>query len=177
MTQKRSFVKTKVTGSLAAMMLLLMPFTAQHEGLKLKAYLDTGGVATICHGETEGVKMGDTATESQCKERLTIKLGIFGMLVWNAVGRDDMPNEVWAAATDLAYNVGWGAFKKSTLLKKLKAGDYYGACHQFERWKFVAGKDCNLKEANCPGIILRRIDETELCLKGLQNGPLLELHD
>lgn len=162
---------TKVTGALAAMLLILAPFTAAHEGFKAQAYLDSGGVPTIGYGETEGVKMGDTITEPEAKKKFILKLGFFGMLIKQAVGRDDMPPEVWAAATDLAYNVGWGAFKKSTLMARLKAGDYYAACNQFVRWKFVAGKDCNILSSNCYGIIVRRVDETALCLKGITHGP------
>lgn len=163
-----SRLKTKVTGSLAAMMIIAAPFTMAHEGFKAQAYLDSGGVATIGYGETEGVKMGDTITKPEAEKKFMLKLGFFGMLIRNAVPRDDMPNEVWAASTDLAYNVGWNAFKKSTLMAKLKAGDYASACGQFTRWKYVAGKDCNFPESNCRGIIDRRINEKQLCLKGLQ---------
>lgn len=165
---ERTGLKTKVTGSMAAMMLLLAPFTMAHEGLALKAYLDTGGIYTICYGETEGTTKGMVATPEHCKQILLVKLGVIGMIVKNAVGRDDMPDEVWAAATDLVYNVGWGAWKKSTQLRLLKAGQYGAACNQFTRWKYVAGRDCNLRKSNCPGIIERRQDETKLCLSGVQ---------
>lgn len=162
---------TKVTGALAAMLLIAAPFTAAHEGFKAQAHLDSGGVATIGYGETEGVKMGDRITEPEAKKKFILKLGFFGMLIKKAVGRNDMPPEVWAAATDLAYNVGWSAFKKSTLMQRLKAGDYLGACKQFVRWKFVAGKNCSFPDGNCYGIITRRKSETALCLKGITYGP------
>lgn len=44
------------------------------------------------------------------------------------------------ALVSLAYNIGSGAFAKSTLLKKLNAGDYKGAADQFDVWVNAGGK-------------------------------------
>src|SRR5205085_5371825 len=44
------------------------------------------------------------------------------------------------ALTSFAYNVGAGAFRKSTLLRLLNAGDYAGAAAQLPRWKLAGGK-------------------------------------
>lgn len=38
------------------------------------------------------------------------------------------------ALQSFIYNVGLGNFTKSTLLKKLNAGDYNGAAQEFMRW-------------------------------------------
>ena len=38
------------------------------------------------------------------------------------------------AMVSLAYNIGAGAFLKSTLLKKVNAGDFAGAGEEFLRW-------------------------------------------
>ena len=52
----------------------------------------------------------------------------------------------------LTYNIGTGTFEKSTLLKKLNAGDYQGAADQFTVWNKGGGKilqglvDCRAKE-------------------------------
>jgi lysozyme len=40
----------------------------------------------------------------------------------------------------LAYNVGIGNLKESTLLRLHKEGDYTGAAGQFARWNKAAGK-------------------------------------
>jgi lysozyme len=44
------------------------------------------------------------------------------------------------ALVSLTYNIGVGAFKESTLLKKLNAGDYAGAAAQFSVWRKSQGK-------------------------------------
>lgn len=105
----------------AAVVALAMPATMYYEGLELKAYLDPVGKPTLCYGETQGVKMGQTATESQCKEMLAIKLGYISYRV-DMLVEPEMPKAVHAAAVDLVYNVGEGAFKRSTMLKKHDAG-------------------------------------------------------
>ncbi|WP_254592085.1 glycoside hydrolase family protein, partial [Candidatus Williamhamiltonella defendens] len=45
-----------------------------------------------------------------------------------------------AALTSFVYNIGSGAFERSTLLKKLNVGDLSGACDEMRRWKYDEGK-------------------------------------
>jgi lysozyme len=45
------------------------------------------------------------------------------------------------ALVNLTYNIGENAFRKSTLLRKLNAGDYAGAAEQFMRWVYDNGKE------------------------------------
>ena len=44
------------------------------------------------------------------------------------------------ALASFIYNVGAGAFRKSTLLRLLNQGDYTGAAGQFQRWNKAGGK-------------------------------------
>ncbi len=59
------------------------------------------------------------------------------------------------ALVSFTYNVGVGAFKSSTLLKMLNAGDYVGASLQFARWNKAGGKVLK-------GLTNRRLAETAL---------------
>ncbi|MDX8205161.1 lysozyme, partial [Acinetobacter pittii] len=54
-------------------------------------------------------------------------------------------------------NIGVGAFKKSTLLKKLNSGDYKGAANQFDVWVNAGGK-------RLAGLVRRRAIEKKLFL-------------
>jgi lysozyme len=45
------------------------------------------------------------------------------------------------ALCSLAYNVGCGSVTKSTLLKKLNAGDIPGAAAEFVKWDHAGGKE------------------------------------
>lgn len=144
----------------AAVVALTMPATMYFEGLELKAYFDKfGNVPTLCYGETEGVKMGDTATKPECDERLAIKLGYLSYRV-DMLVEPEMPTAVHAAAVDLVYNVGEGSFKRSTMLKKLNAGDFKGACNELTKWVYAGG--IKLK-----GLVKRREHWRKQCLAGL----------
>lgn len=49
----------------------------------------------------------------------------------------------FGALVSLTYNIGEGAFARSTLLKRLNAGDYAAAGEQFARWNRSGGKVLN----------------------------------
>src|SRR5699024_10985967 len=68
------------------------------------------------------------------------------------------PNQL-AALVSFVYNVGIGAFRHSTLLQKLNAGDYHQAADEFPRWKYANGKIMR-------GLVVRRRRERELFLEG-----------
>ena len=105
------------------------------EGLKLKAYDDGVGVWTIGFGTTiypNGIKVkkGDTCTEAQAKAYMAHDLKKFESAVNSAVTVSINQNQ-FDALVSLAYNIGKGAFEKSTLLKILNESDYKGASAQF----------------------------------------------
>lgn len=75
-----------------------------------------------------------------------------------------MHQHEYDAFVSLAYNVGTGAFCSSTLVRKLNALDYAGACAEILRWRYFQGKDCSLSVNKCSGLWLRRNAEYRLCL-------------
>lgn len=131
------------------------------EGLELKAYDDGVGVWTIGYGTTSingvKVKKGDTCTTEQAKAYLAQDLKKFESAVNTAV-KVPLNQNQFDALVSLTYNIGSGAFKDSTLLKKLNAKDYKGAAAQFPRWNRGGGRVLN-------GLVKRRKIEMELFLK------------
>ncbi len=136
------------------------------EGLRQYAYRDVTGLPTICMGATRvferGVEIGDYFSVAQCKELLTKEM----LNVISAVDkcRPKLPPRVLAAFSDAAYNIGAAVAcdtHKSTAARKLKAGDYVGACNELPKWNKarVAGVLVSL-----PGLTKRREMERELCL-------------
>lgn len=127
------------------------------EGKRYEAYLDTGGVATICFGHTEGVKLGDVATADQCRRYLTHDMAqaeaIVNMCVKVPLGKNRK-----AAFTSFAFNVGERQFCSSTLVRKTNRGDYAGACLELKRWVYDEG-------VYIRGLARRRDDEYRLCIK------------
>ena len=131
------------------------------EGKRLAAYDDGVGVWTIGFGTTiypNGIKVkkGDTCTLDQAKSYMVHDLKKFEQAVNGAVNIALNQNQ-FDALVSLAYNIGTGAFNKSTLVKKLNAGDISGAADQFDVWINAGGK-------RMQGLVNRRVKEKALFL-------------
>ena len=131
------------------------------EGKRLNAYDDGVGVCTIGFGTTvypNGVKVkkGDICTEAQAKQYMRNDLKKFEQSVNNVVTVPLTQNQ-FDALVSLTYNIGSGAFEKSTLVKKLNACDYSSAANQFDVWVNAGGK-------RLQGLVNRRAKEKELFL-------------
>lgn len=129
---------------------------APWEGKENHAYKDIVGVATICFGETKGVKMGDYRTDEQCEESLVSELAAYNKAMKKHVKVELKPYEE-IAYTSFVWNVGETNFKNSTLLKKLNAGDRVGACNELPRWNKAGGNVVK-------GLTNRRLHEQKVCL-------------
>lgn len=132
------------------------------EGKRLVAYDDGVGIWTIGFGTTiypNGirVKKGDTCTEAQAKAYMQNDLKKFEHAVNDAVNIPLNQNQ-FDALVSLTYNIGAAAFSKSTLVKKLNAGDIRGAADQFDVWVNAGGK-------RMQGLVNRRSKEKLLFLK------------
>ena len=135
---------------------------AKFEGCYLQAYLCPANVWTIGIGTTiypNGVKVkkGDKCTLEQAHEYLAHDMIEFEKTVNDSV-KVPLSQNQFDALVSLAYNIGSGAFKNSTLLKKLNAKDYAGAADQFLVWNKGGGKVLK-------GLVRRRDAERALFLK------------
>lgn len=149
-------LKTKIAGGVLA---AAVSFIAVWEGRSLVAYADPIGIPTICEGYTHGVKLGDVATPQQCDKLTAQEAGKALAVVDSSVPRP-LPAGVRVAMTSFVYNVGPGNYQKSTMLRKLRAGDYAGACNELPRWVYAGGRKLR-------GLERRRQAEREICLSGL----------
>ena len=86
-----------------------------------------GDVPTLGFGTTEGVKMGDKTTPPKALVRALSDVSKFEGALKRCV-KVELHQWEYDAFVSLAYNIGPGAFCGSTLVKKLNAGDYAGAC-------------------------------------------------
>lgn len=124
------------------------------EGLRLKAYLCPAKVWTIGYGTTRGVKPGQTITEAKAAELLREDVREFEQAVSDAVTVPITQGQ-FDALVSLAYNIGAGAFRASTLLRLLNRGEYAKAAEQFDRWNRGGGRVL-------PGLVKRRAAERKL---------------
>ncbi len=129
----------------------------RREGVVLSAYRDSAGILTIGVGHTSAagesrVTAGMTITAWQASEILSRDLVIFEAAV-NASVRVPLNQNEFDALVSLAFNIGAGAFKGSTLLRKLNAGDRKGAADQFLVWNKIT---VNCKKQTVRGLTTRR---------------------
>lgn len=140
------------------------------EGLSTTAYHDklANGLPTVCYGETEGVHMGDHYTEAQCRDMLARKLEVYWRKIEPSIHVPTSDNEK-IAYTSFAYNLGPEAFKRSSFLKKLNAGDHRDACNG------MLAYDTTRSMGVVPGLVKRRHKEDKVCLTIAQDGPALRI--
>ena len=105
----------------------------EFEGCKLKAYLCPANIWTIGYGHTGLVKEGDRVTKKEATLLLKQDVAKFERGV-NEKVKVPLSQNQFDALVSFTFNVGLGAFSKSTLLKKLNALDYNGATNEFKRW-------------------------------------------
>jgi lysozyme len=129
-------------------------FIKDAEGLRLEAYQCSAKVWTIGYGSTEGVVKGMRITEKEAETLLKRDLRYFEAEV-NKLVKVPLTQSQYDAIVSLVFNIGVGAFKKSTLLRKLNAKEYIGASGQFTRWNKAGGKENR-------GLVLRRRREMAL---------------
>lgn len=130
---------------------------ANFEGFSGEAYIPVpGDVPTIGFGSTSGVEMGDKISVPEALERLMRDVEMTEDAIGQCV-KVPLSQGEYDAYTSFIFNVGGNAFCASTLVKKLNAGDYPGACLELKRWVYVDGKVVH-------GLVKRRNMEFQMCM-------------
>jgi GH24 family phage-related lysozyme (muramidase) len=105
----------------------------EYEGFRADAYQDAVGVWTIGWGSTQNVRPGMRITQEQGESLLRKDLADAEAAVSRLVKVRLTSNE-FSALVSFVFNLGQGSFGRSTLLRKLNAGDKRGAADEFRRW-------------------------------------------
>lgn len=141
------------------------------EGLRLTAYLCPAGVPTIGYGHT-----GPDVTREQVGKRKISAKAAEALLLndYEEVERGILPScrvlpneNQLGAMVCLAFNIGLGALKSSSVLKAHNRGDFAAAARAFALWNraTVGGKKVVL-----PGLVSRRAAEAALYLEPVEGG-------
>lgn len=119
----------------------------------MHAYQDQAGIWTIGFGHTLGVEAGDRCTIAQAYFWLLADVKNAAHYV-SCLVRVPLSQGEFDALVDFVFNVGTHAFRCSTLLHFINAGDFADAAKEFDRWDYAAGKVCK-------ALLLRREMETQ----------------
>ena len=126
----------------------------ESEGFKPNAYMCPAGVWTIGYGSTNGVTQGMIVTERFAETLLKNHLAKTETQI-TSLNLSINQNQFDALA-DFVYNLGFGAFKSSTLLKLIVAKSSPELIKaEFRKWNKGNGKVL-------PGLVTRREAEIRL---------------
>lgn len=154
--EKNKFIAATLALSLAG----LLSITA-FEGMRTVAYRDPVGIPTICAGHTKGVRIGQVKTETECQALLREDASEAGSWVGKCTTAL-VTQAQYDALVSLTFNIGGPAYCRSTLARKLNAGDCQGAADEFPRWVRAKGKVL-------PGLVKRRAEERARFLTGCES--------
>lgn len=127
----------------------------QFEGFSAEPYLCPGDVWTQGYGTTLGVdRNGSPITREKAEQWLRRDLRVFENDI-NSMVKVPLTQNQFDALVCFVYNVGPGAFTKSTLLKLLNRGEYDKVPYELARWNKAGGK-------TLAGLTRRRVAEAAL---------------
>jgi len=130
------------------------------EGCRLDPYVCPAGFWTVGYGATCGLDGArvtaahPTLTGDQAEDLLRRDLVLFERSVLRLV-RVDLADNQLGALVSFAFNLGAGALRASTLLRRVNAREWEDVPRQFRRWVHAGGRVL-------PGLVRRRAAEAEL---------------
>ncbi len=154
----KSLIALGLSGVLAAVGVTVANF----EGKELTGYVDPAGIETTCYGHTKTAQAGKRYTEDECLNLLAQDLAEHNKQLMSAVNVPLSQGEHMAYLSFI-YNVGAGNFRRSSLLRYLNENQRNRACDELSRWVYAKGRKLT-------GLVKRREQERQMCLKGVSNA-------
>ena len=138
----------------------------EFEGIRLESYKCPAGIWTLGIGHTSAagppeVKPGMKITLQEAYDILNRDLDQYENAV-NKYVKVPLTQNQFDALVGFVYNVGVGAFQKSTLLKKLNAGQYSAVPGELMKWTKAGGKELAglVRRRRAEAALWRGVDET-----------------
>lgn len=126
------------------------------EGLRLKAYQCSAKVWTIGWGHTKGVSAGQEITKPQAEVIFDRDVAQYDTAVFRLA--PELNKNQHSACVSLAFNMGIGAFQRSTLRMMANRGEHEAAAMEFHKWVRGGGRIL-------PGLVKRRSAEAQMYLE------------
>lgn len=163
-----------IAAAIVAAIAIVAPLTMTSEGKKNVAYSDRiSGThpATSCFGHTgREVRVGVRYTDAQCEVQLSGDMTRHAQGVYDCTPQIADNIRAFAAATDLAFNLGVHAYCHSTAARRFALRDWAGGCDALGSYFTVNGRRVSgyIKAGGQvrAGLVTRRDRERRLCLTG-----------
>jgi lysozyme len=128
---------THIEENLMAIAESTLDFITKEEGSRNKAYKDSKGLPTIGVGHLikadEPHLLTATLSDQEVKDLLKNDLKWCSEAVESSI-KVPLSQKQFDALYSLCFNIGEGAFRKSTVVRRLNEGDYKGAADAIEMW-------------------------------------------
>lgn len=105
----------------------------RNEGLRLRAYRDIADVWTVGYGHTPA-SPNQVVTEAQATSLLMSDIAHAADAVTASTSDVPTTDNQYSAMVSLTFNIGPGAFRGSTVLRRHRGGDYPAAGDAFLLW-------------------------------------------
>lgn len=154
--------RARIAAAVLAVSVGGLGFIAQHEGKRNQSYADPAhgwAVPTVCYGHTRTAAKGRAFSDAECLNLLRADADEAAAHL-RRLAPVPMTQGEFDAYTSFIFNAGPGNFAKSTLRKKLLAGDVRGACGELTKWVYANGQKLR-------GLEKRRAEEKAVCLRDL----------
>lgn len=141
----------------------LLEYLKRRERLRLRRYRDQAGKWTIGYGHLilpHELATLKSITEDQADALLLADVGAFAVYL-DGVSRNfkiPLSQAQFDGVLSFAFNVGLRGLERSTLLARLRVGDFAGAAAQFDRWVNITVTDAAGKRVKqkSNGLVNRR---------------------
>lgn len=149
--------KAAIGGISAAAIAAAALIVPNFEGTRFRVYRDVVGIPTYCTGETKNPNWNHVYTKAECNTILEGRLAEFDAGVRSCV-TVDLPVNRETAYISLAYNIGIGAFCRSSVVRHENEGEPGAACDAMLAFDKAGGRVIS-------GLQKRRKAEHALCVE------------
>jgi lysozyme len=125
----------------------------------------TLGFGSTTHADGRAVRMGDTTTPAKALARTLQYIQADEADMRNSLDGVALHQAEYDIYIDWRYQYGATAWRGSSMLRELRAGNYPGACQALLRYRFSAGYDCSTPGNRvCAGVWARQQARHAVCM-------------
>lgn len=126
----------------------------------------TIGFGSTTHADGRPVRMGDTTTPQKALARTLQYIQADEADMRKTLDGVALHQAEYDVYIDWRYQYGATAWRNSSMLRELRAGNYPAACHALLKYKFSAGYDCSTPGNRiCSGVWTRQLKRHAQCME------------
>lgn len=130
----------------------------------------TLGFGSTTHADGRPVRMGDTTTPQKALARTLQYIQVDEVDMRKTLEGVALYQAEYDVYIDWRYQYGATAWRGSSMLRELRAGNYPGACQALLRYRFSAGYDCSTPGNRiCAGVWTRQQARHAQCMAVAQS--------